>query len=168
MLESQALNNVVELDIDAEIVGVELQRIVAGNGAILVHVERERGDGTVDGEAPVAVVVRVGPEVDHRPRHPSGNGAAPRCRWRAKDYMACPGLLSTEFGRQAGGHTLILGTQVENPLGLADGALDRARLSDRDFAADADLRLDTAGEIAPGRPSGLVVGGAGLGLDDDR
>ena len=106
VLETQALNNVVELDIDAEIVGVELQRIVAGNGAILVHVERERGNGTVDGEAPVAVLVRVGPEVDHRPRHPSGSGAAPRCRWCARDYMACPGPLSTEIGPQAGGHTL--------------------------------------------------------------
>ena len=66
MLEAQPLDGVGELDIDAEIVGVEFQRIVAGDGAALVDIERERGDGPVDAEPPVAVVVRVGAEVDHR------------------------------------------------------------------------------------------------------
>ena len=74
MLEAEPLDGIRELDIDAEIVGVELQRIVAGDAAILVHVERERGDVAVDGEAPVAVLVRMGPEVDHRPRRLSGSG----------------------------------------------------------------------------------------------
>ena len=77
MLEAQPLDGVGELDIDAEIVGVELERVVAGDGALLVHVERERGDGPVDAEPPVAVVVRVRAEVDHRAHSLSGGSRRP-------------------------------------------------------------------------------------------
>ena len=66
MLEAKPLDGIRKLDIDAEIVGVELQRVVAGDAAVLVHVERERGDVAIDGEPPVSVLVRMSPEVDHR------------------------------------------------------------------------------------------------------
>ena len=77
VLEAEPLDGIRELDIDAEIVGVELQRIVAGDSAVLVHVERERGDVAVDGEPPMAVVVRVGPEVDHSAYCLAGGGGHP-------------------------------------------------------------------------------------------
>ena len=46
MLEAQALQRVGQLDVDAEVVGVELQLVVVGPQAgVLLHVHRQRGDG---------------------------------------------------------------------------------------------------------------------------
>ena len=65
MLEAQALDGVGELDVDAEIVGVELQLVVRRQARVLAHVHRERGDRAVEGQLPVLVVVRVGIKGDH-------------------------------------------------------------------------------------------------------
>ena len=66
MLEAQPLDRVSELDIDAEVVGVELQLIALEQPALLVHVHGERGDLAVDRELPVPVARRIGLEIDPR------------------------------------------------------------------------------------------------------
>ena len=48
MLEPQPLDGVGELDVDAEVVGVELQLVVRRQAGVLAHVHRERGDGAVE------------------------------------------------------------------------------------------------------------------------
>ncbi len=64
VLEAQALHRVVELDVDAEVVRVELELVVAAQPTGRVDLHRERGDRSVDAEPPVAVHVGAGPEVD--------------------------------------------------------------------------------------------------------
>ena len=66
VLEAQPLHGVVELDVDAEVVGVQLQLVARAQAAVLVDVHRQRGDRAVDGEPPVPVGVRVGAELDAR------------------------------------------------------------------------------------------------------
>src|SRR5262249_40151897 len=64
MLEAQPLDRVRKLDVDAEIVGIELELVALEQAAILVHVHGERGDIAVDGELPVPVARRIGLKVD--------------------------------------------------------------------------------------------------------
>ena len=45
MLEADALDGVGELDVHAEVVGVELQLVVGRQPRIFLHVHRQRGDG---------------------------------------------------------------------------------------------------------------------------
>ena len=44
----------------------------------------------------------------------------------------------------------LLVTQIDDALGLADGALDGARLDERDARAQADELLDAAGDLGHG------------------
>ena len=64
MLEAQTLDGIGELDVDAEVVGVELEGVAREEAAVLVDVERQRRDLAVDGELPMAVSRRLGLEVD--------------------------------------------------------------------------------------------------------
>ena len=66
VLEAEALDGVGELDVDAEVVGVQLQLVVGREAGVLAHVHRQRGDRAVEGELPVPVVRRVGLEGDGR------------------------------------------------------------------------------------------------------
>jgi len=66
MLEAQPLDGVGQLDIDAEIVGVELELIALEQRALLVDVHQQRGDVAVDIEPPMPVALRVGLEIDPR------------------------------------------------------------------------------------------------------
>ena len=66
MLEAQPLDGVGKLDIDAEIVGIELELVALEQRALLVDVEKERGDIAVDLELPMAIAGRLGLEVDPR------------------------------------------------------------------------------------------------------
>src|SRR5699024_6517448 len=61
-LEAHALDRVGELDVDAEVVGIELERVARAQAALLVHVHLESGDRAVDAELPVAVAVGGGLE----------------------------------------------------------------------------------------------------------
>ena len=70
MLEAQPLQRVGELDIDAEIVGVELELIALEQRRVLVDVHQQRGDVAVDRKLPVAIARRIGGEID-----------PVRCRW---------------------------------------------------------------------------------------
>ena len=65
MLEAQTLQGVGELDVDAEIVGVELELVARLQAAILVDVERERRDRAFDLQPPVRVAVGMRIESHH-------------------------------------------------------------------------------------------------------
>ena len=64
MLEAQPLDGVGEFDVDAEIVGVELELVALEQPALLVDVHQERRDVAVDREPPMAVARRIGLEID--------------------------------------------------------------------------------------------------------
>ena len=64
MLETQALESVGEFDIDAEVVGIELELITLEQPGVLVDVERERRDLAIDGEFPVPIARRFGLKID--------------------------------------------------------------------------------------------------------
>ena len=57
MLEAEALDRVGELDVDAEVVGVELQPVVRRQPGVFLHVHRQRRDRAVERELPVPVAV---------------------------------------------------------------------------------------------------------------
>ena len=58
VLEAQALHGVGQLDVHAEVVAVELQLVALAQRLVLLHVHRERGDGPVNRQLPVLVLVR--------------------------------------------------------------------------------------------------------------
>ena len=86
MLEAQALDGVMKLDIDTEIVGVELERVARRQPAVLAHVECERRHPPFGREAPVLVPARMGLEVDHRRLTLIFASTA---RGRNRNYHAC-------------------------------------------------------------------------------
>src|ERR1700687_1991003 len=79
MLEAQTLQGVGELDVDAQIVGVELELIARLQAAILVDVERERRDRDFDLQPPGGVAVGMRIESHHSSSRlpPSGNRPGP-------------------------------------------------------------------------------------------
>ena len=66
MLEAQPLDRVGELDVDAEIVGIELELVALEQRALLVDVHHQRGDVAVDRELPMAIARGLGLEIDPR------------------------------------------------------------------------------------------------------
>ena len=66
VLEAQPLHRVVELDVDAEVVGVELELVVLEQPARRIDVHDERRDVAVDLDAPMTIARRIGLEIDHR------------------------------------------------------------------------------------------------------
>ena len=64
MLETQPLHGVGEFDVDAEIIGVQLELIAFEQAGILVDVHRQRCDIALDGQLPVPVARRIGLKID--------------------------------------------------------------------------------------------------------
>ncbi len=64
MLEAQPLHGIRQFDVDAEIVGIQLELIALEQAAILVDVHGERGDVALDVELPVPVARRIGLKID--------------------------------------------------------------------------------------------------------
>ena len=64
MLEAEPLHRVREFDVDAEIVGIQLELIAFEQPAILVDIHCQRGDVAIGIELPVAVARRVGLKID--------------------------------------------------------------------------------------------------------
>ena len=64
MFEAQPLDRVGKLDIDAKIVGIELQLIALEQGALLVDIQEKRGDVAIDLQLPMPVTRRFGLEID--------------------------------------------------------------------------------------------------------
>ena len=65
VLEPQPLHGVCQLNIDAKIVGIQLQLVAAQQRRIGIDIHRQRGDGTIERQFPVLVAAGVGLEVDH-------------------------------------------------------------------------------------------------------
>ena len=64
MLETQPLHGVSQFDVDAEVIGIQLELIALEQPAILVDVHRQRRDVACDVQLPVPVTRRIGLEVD--------------------------------------------------------------------------------------------------------
>ena len=66
MLEADAVERVGQFDIDAEIIGIELQPIAGIEPALLGHVERQGRDRPVARKPPMPVSGGIGVEGNHR------------------------------------------------------------------------------------------------------
>ncbi len=64
MLEAQPLHGVGQLDVDAEIVGIQLELIAFEQAAILIDVHGQRRDVACDIQLPVPVARRIGLKID--------------------------------------------------------------------------------------------------------
>src|SRR6516165_7501560 len=64
MLEAQALDGIRKLNIDAEIVGVELELVALEQRALLVDVHQQSGHFAINFELPVAIARRISLEID--------------------------------------------------------------------------------------------------------
>ena len=64
MLEAQPLHRVGEFDVDAKIVGIQLELIALEQPAILVDIHRQRRDIAVDIELPMPIARRIGLKID--------------------------------------------------------------------------------------------------------
>src|SRR6266496_3415226 len=60
VLEAQPLHGVVQLDVDAEVVGVQLEGVTGVQAAVLRGVQRQGRHRAVDRQLPVAVATRIG------------------------------------------------------------------------------------------------------------
>src|SRR6185503_19942416 len=66
MLETDSLQRIGELDVDAEIVGIELELVAWTNPAVFVDPHRERREGAVERELPVRIALRARFVADRR------------------------------------------------------------------------------------------------------
>ena len=64
MLEADPLKEIVQLDVDAEVVRIELQFVAGTQAAVLVDVHRDGCHRAVEGQAPVPVSGGIGLVVD--------------------------------------------------------------------------------------------------------
>jgi len=65
VLEADAVERIVQLDVDAEVVGIELELVARRDALVFGDVERERRQGAVEAELPVVVALGCGIEGDH-------------------------------------------------------------------------------------------------------
>ena len=72
MLEAQPLHRVVQFDIDAEVVGIELQLVARREPAVFVDVHRESRDRPGEAQPPMPIRGRLGSKVDHLEILPPG------------------------------------------------------------------------------------------------
>src|SRR5208337_2560279 len=75
MLEADAIHRVVEFDIDAEVVGIELQLIARRESAVFVHIHQDRRDRPVEVQTPMPITGGLRSKVDHREILPPGRDA---------------------------------------------------------------------------------------------
>ena len=64
MLETQPLGGVVELEVDAQVVGVLLELVAGPEPRLLVDLQGQEGERRLDPEPPVPVAVRMSAEVE--------------------------------------------------------------------------------------------------------
>ena len=67
MLEAQPLDRIIELDIDTQIIGIQLQLIALEQASLFVHIHDQGRNLSIDLEAPMLVAGRVGLKVDPHP-----------------------------------------------------------------------------------------------------
>jgi hypothetical protein len=66
VLEAQATDDVGELDVDAEVVGVQLELVAGSQAALGIDAHAQASDGAVVGDLPVAIAGGVPLELDGR------------------------------------------------------------------------------------------------------
>ena len=89
VLEAQALDRVEELDVDAEVVRVQLELVVAAQAPAGVDGEAQGRDVALDVQLPVAVLVGVGLEVESGPLiGGGGHGHGTKISWKNGQYIA--------------------------------------------------------------------------------
>jgi len=64
VLEAQPLRRVGQLDVDAQVVGVELELVARKQRRRLIDIHDELGHLTVDFQLPVAIARRIGLKID--------------------------------------------------------------------------------------------------------
>ena len=67
VLEADALDGIVQFDVDTEIVGVEFQLVARPEPGILIDIQGERRHRPIEGQLPVSVAARMGIESDPLP-----------------------------------------------------------------------------------------------------
>ena len=146
ILETQSLHRVVQFDVDAQIVGVELEFVAVEQTPGLVDCEHQLGGRTLGREGPASVARRAGFEVDaHAMRPVPGFEAFPTWRVGRSDNDARPANRRVPRPRIAQGH------------GRRSGAvmLQRRRLGPRRAASSpaVTFRMGTA---SPGPATGAI------------
>ncbi len=76
MLEADPLHGVVQLDIDAQVVRVELEFVAVAHAAVLGHVENERRHRSFEAKLPVSISGRLGSVIDVQF---AGHGSSKNC-----------------------------------------------------------------------------------------
>ena len=66
VLEAQPLHGVGELDVDAEIIGIQLELVALEQAAILVDIHGKRRHLAVDRQLPMTIAGGIGLEIDER------------------------------------------------------------------------------------------------------
>src|SRR6185437_2335115 len=110
MLEADAVQRIVELDIDAEIIGIELELVAGLDAARLIDIEHQRRDIGRHVEPPMPIALGLRVERDHRLSDPCGENYS-ACRgcvkqydaWRASNcrllmFMICSNLWAVDPG----------------------------------------------------------------------
>ena len=64
VLETQPLDRISQLNIDAKIIGIKFQLIAVKQSARLINIQGQRCGVTVRGKPPVPITVRIGLEID--------------------------------------------------------------------------------------------------------
>ena len=64
VLEADAVQGIVQLDVHAQVIGVELEFVAGPEPFVLVHIHRQSRDRAVHAHAPVHVALGVGVEAD--------------------------------------------------------------------------------------------------------
>lgn len=65
VLEAQTLDGVVELDIDTQIIGIELQGIARHQPGVFIHIHSQSCHRAVKGNLPVVIFVGMGRKIYH-------------------------------------------------------------------------------------------------------
>jgi len=65
MLEADAVQRVRQLDVDAKVVGIELEPVAGEEPGLFRNIQGQRGDRAVTGEAPMAIAEGIAVERDH-------------------------------------------------------------------------------------------------------
>ncbi len=63
VLEADALQRVVQFDVDAQVVGIQLELVAGAQAAVFGHVHGQRGNRAVVAQAPMTVLAGIGPEI---------------------------------------------------------------------------------------------------------
>ena len=105
MLKTQALHGVVQLNIDAQIVGIEFELIAGADGGLLIDSKPQPRNMAIDLDLPVMVVRRLGAKINDakRRRYMIGTAHQAEASW---------GLCRARTGAKASRCCKVVGTSA--------------------------------------------------------